>query len=139
MMGGMKPKPKTEMTGGDACLNMHVALRKLCDSPATSCLYNLVHILELPEKHNAWRLYGQLVADRVNAIDGRRSEGGAGESYATALKEARKALADAFFSEGRLRKRGEWPEHAETWLHAVDSALSCFSQQDWEGMAGYFE
>ena len=50
-------KPKNDLTAYDACVFMHTALRKCCDSKATSAAYNLVHVighLNLPEALNPW-------------------------------------------------------------------------------------
>lgn len=65
----MPAKKKQLMTGSDACVCMHTALRKLCDSRITSAAYNFIHILcdmdELGDL-NPWLVLGEFVAEEIN-------------------------------------------------------------------------
>ncbi len=61
---------KNDIEGIDACVCMHTALRKCCDSKITSAAYNLIHIIDIrPEKFDAWRILGNLVAEGMNRSD----------------------------------------------------------------------
>ncbi len=133
---------RREMTGGDACLMMHTALRKCCDSKITSCLYNLVHLVDIrPEKFDPWRIYGGIVADLVNARLPPK----------VAVKTAHERLRERFNSVMEHAERDrqarsiaretslpvEAPREATTWMFAIDCALACFADSDWEAMAEY--
>lgn len=131
---------------------IHTALRKVCDSPATSYWWNLLHALpaELPDL---------LYRDSVAAL--RRT--GAGEnpvflralakalakSWATTLEAARD-----YFSPRPLWGRAEpapalagWPDRAQLTLarmedlhtqsHMAGMAVKWLDQDDWAGMLGY--
>jgi hypothetical protein len=130
---------EAKITGGDACVCMHTALRKACDSKITSAVYNLVHLVDVePAKYDPWRFLGQLVADRLNE----------GEKPVEALKNAHAELEDKFLalvlpeswnkSHARERSRNdEPPAEARTWMYALSCAMHCFSKNDWNGMAAY--
>ncbi len=54
----------------DACMLMHTAMRKICDSKITSCMYNLVHLIcaaNLNEDLDVWLIFGGEVAANINA------------------------------------------------------------------------
>lgn len=133
---------RKEMSGSDACLMMHTALRKCCDSKITSCLYNLVHLVDVrPEKFDPWKIYGLIVADLVNARLPPKDS----------VKMARERLRERFNSvmehaERDRRDRAiaretsipvEAPREATTWMFAIDCALACFTEPDWEAMSEY--
>jgi len=109
---------------------MHTALRKACDSKITSCVYNLIHLIDIkPQKFDPWRFLGQLVADKLNA----------GEKPAAALRAAHKEFEDKFLDVFHDAKKKDEvaPDDVRTWMYALSSAMHCFSKQDWEGMASY--
>jgi len=129
-----KAKAKTDkpeaMEGNDACMLMHTALRKCCDSKITSSVYNLIHLIDLkPEKYDPWRMLGQLVADRLSK----------GEDPTLALKAAHAELEDKFLDLwcDDKQKGANLPDDARTWLYALSCAMHCFGARDWEGMASF--
>lgn len=53
--------------GTDVCVCIHTALRKACDSPETSLLYNLIHMVsDLPVTMDPWRFFGAQIAEVLN-------------------------------------------------------------------------
>ena|SRR5271170_3745045 len=129
MMAKKKKEAKEAIEGNDACMLMHTALRKCCDSKITSSVYNMVHLVDVkPDKFNPWGFYGRLVADRLNK----------GEEPEGALKAAHTELEDKFLDFWcEPSKEGDKPAHARTWLYALSCAMHCFSKRDWEGMAAF--
>jgi hypothetical protein len=126
-------KKKEPMTGSDACVYMHTALRKACDSKITSSVYNMVHLVKVePHKYDPWRFFGQLVADRLNN----------GEKPWSAVVGAHAELENKFLDllyPDVGRKPDDVPREATTWLYAFSCAMCCFSKRDWEGMAAYLK
>lgn len=133
---------KKEITGADASLMMHTALRKCCDSKITSCLYNLVHLVDVrPDKFDPWRIYGAIVADLVNARLPPKDS----------VKLAHERFRERFISVIEYAERDrqarsiaretsippEAPREAMTWMYAIDCALACFAESDWAAMAEY--
>ena len=126
----MTTKTREPITGSDACVMMHTALRKVCDSKITSSVYNMIHLIDVkPERFDTWRLLGQLVADRLAK----------GEKPVEALRRAHRELENALHERVVAARRGteEAPSNATTWLYALSCAMHCFSKEDWEGMASY--
>jgi hypothetical protein len=121
---------KQEMTGSDACLMMHTALRKCCDSKITSCVYNLVHLIDVkPAKFDPWRFFGEQVAYRVNAkIPPKQVVEYVYERYRDSFME---------LLEKAERAGDRPPREAMTWMLALDCALACFTKDDWAEMVEY--
>lgn len=125
-----KSKPESKLEGNDACMLMHTALRKSCDTKITSCLYNLIHLVDIkPHKFDPWRFLGQLVADKVNS----------GEKPVAALKSSHQEFQVKFLDlvQDAREKSEAVPEDVRMWLYAISCVMHCFSKQDWEGMASY--
>jgi hypothetical protein len=130
-----KPKEDPPLDSSDACMLMHTALRKACDSKITSAAYNLIHLIELkPDRYNPWLLLGELVADKRNA----------GMKPVTALQQSIVAMSDIF--QDRLRKARDStaetvavPDNARQWMLVLQCTLECFDKNDLEGMASYLE
>jgi hypothetical protein len=127
----MPKKKKVELDGSDACVLMHTALRKLCDSKITSAVYNLVHLIcdYEPEHFSPWRLLGELVAFNMRR----------GASPEDALRAAHRVLGDAMNERiVKRREAGEEPaSEVRQALSALEYTMACFSDEDWAGMAGY--
>ena len=128
-----KKNKREKLEGNDACMLMHTALRKLCDSKITSAAYNLVYLVDVePHKFDPWRFFGQLVADHLNER--------VAHTPANAVKLAIEELDDAYWGNvtGPARERRETiPDDAQTWLHALSCTLQCFDAKDVESMAGF--
>lgn len=121
---------ETRIDGSDACVFMHTALRKACDSKITSCVYNLVHLIDIkPKKFDPWCFLGKLVADRLNG----------GEKSVQALKAAHHELEDKFLDMIHVdqKMRDQVPENTIATMYALSCAMACFDKADWEGMAAY--
>src|SRR5512135_587904 len=127
-------KSKSQIAGNDACVYMHTALRKVCDSPMTTAAYNLIHLLCSLEFHpnrlDPWRMFGQLVADRVNK----------GEKPAQAAKAANDQLDDLFmdeFCKVRDDKKERLDENCRTSMYTLHSVFRCFTDDEWDRMTSY--
>lgn len=129
----MKMK-KPALEGNDACMLMHTALRKACDSKITSSVYNMIHLVDIkPEKYDPWRFLGKLVADRLN--EGAEPV----QALGMAHTEWERRFLD-FWLEGRKRDSDQPSapsDDARTWMYALSSAMHCFSDSDWKGMAAF--
>jgi hypothetical protein len=126
---GEKTK-KQQLAPNDACVCMHTALRKCCDSRITSAAYNLIHLIHIePSKWNAWVMLGRLVVERMEG----------GKKPAEALQEAIERLEDAFYDQAmKSREAGESePDQARSIMYALRCTLECFSPKDIEGMAEF--
>jgi hypothetical protein len=133
-MAKSKSETKQQIAGNDACVYMHTALRKVCDSPMTTAAYNLIHMLCAMEFHpsrlDPWRMFGQLVADRVNK----------GENPAKAAKAANEQLDDVFsdeFCKVRDEKKERLDEDCRTAMYTLHSVFRCFNDAEWERMTHY--
>lgn len=131
---GLKTLPMPKMEGADACMLMHTALRKLCDSHITSALYNFIHMLEVkPAELDPWRIYGQLVADRITA--GSRPDHAvtdAMEKFEDKMEEARKTWRDS----GTAGRR-EIPSEIHHSFYTLFCIFRCFEKSDWAAMSGF--
>lgn len=132
-MATMKPPLVRE----DACILMHTALRKCCDSRASANAYNVIHLICAlhvePRALDPWLVFGENVAGVVN--------GWKNPLTGPRLKECADALEDAWVDRVRLH-RGEQrqnaePEHARNALYALLCAFRMFDAADWTGMATY--
>lgn len=130
----MTDKPKIPaLTPVDACMVMHTALRKCCDSKITSAVYNLVHLICAmnikPEQLDPWRLLGELVVEQMTN-DG---------APAVALRRAAKKLTDRYMDRYcEARDKGlALPSEQLCAMHALACSLACFDDKDWAGMAEY--
>lgn len=132
-MSTMKPPLVRE----DACILMHTALRKCCDSRASANAYNVIHLICAlrvePRGLDPWLVLGENVAGVVN--------GWKSPLTGPHLKECTEALEDLWHE--RMRQhRGEQrqasePEHARNALYALLCAFRMFDASDWAGMATY--
>ncbi len=128
-----KTEATEKLTGADACVCMHTALRKCCDSKITSAAYNLIHMINFkPDKFDPWRFFGGLVAERVNH----------GEKPASAVQAAIDELSDRFLDqldskENRALPRAELPDGALNALYALRCIFQCFSKGDITAVAAY--
>lgn len=124
---------KEKIEGQDACVMMHTALRKCCDSKITTAAYNLIHIIDVePASLNAWRILGDLVAEDVNK----------GMRGRAALERAAEKLDRVFHDEYARARDGDGarpPENAKSTMWALLSTLRCFDENDLEGMAAYLD
>jgi len=133
--------------GNDACVMMHTALRKCCDSKITSAAYNVIHLLcEMdfkPYKFHPWRVYGALVAERMASppLKPGLAKGLKLDCGASILKRAATDLDDRFHAVLReaKEKRETVPDNCRSALHALTCVLACFDDKDWCGMAAYLE
>jgi hypothetical protein len=124
----MTKKTKTKMTGGEACGLMHTALRKICDSKATTAMYNVVHLIcDARVPLSAWNLLGKLVAEGLNEVEKPTSS-----VASRILVEAVARLGDVW-DEDRARTASD----ATHQLHAMTSIFSLFSKADFDGMAAF--
>lgn len=127
-----KSKKKETFDGSDVCVCLHTALRKSCDSHITSAAYNLIHMIRVePEKFNAWRIYGDIVAQLMSK----------GEKPLPAAKKAIELTDDAFYKEVEKARpaEGRPPEGSTAALHALLCTLRCFDANDWAGFVSYLE
>jgi hypothetical protein len=122
-------KAKSKLEWEDACMLMHTALRKCCDSKITSAAYNLIHLIKDTSEWSAWRMLGELVAEYVDE----------GEKPTFALTRAIEHLGGVFYERcaAAKQKDEDVPDGARTWLYALLRILECFNEQDVEGMAYY--
>jgi hypothetical protein len=133
----MSKKPK--MTGADACVAMHTALRKCCDSPITSVAYNLIHMIgdaEIkPRSLDPWLMLGEMMAEQLAK--------GPGHSVEIVIEFAGKEelLRRWAATNDARRKAGrpDAPTRASNALHALVCTLRCFSRADIEGMTTYLD
>ncbi len=87
---------------------LHTALRKLCDSPATSAAWNLIYLAD-----DAWKHYLDLAAKNLKGM----------------------TADDAWHG---LRKAAEEMEyHGKHGYAALYCIFKCFDENDWEGFSGY--
>lgn len=131
METAVKTAKRQRIQGSDACVMMHAALRKVCDSKITSSVYNMVHLIGVkPDEFDPWRFFGQLVADQLNLHVKKPVE---------ALKTAHTEFEDKVLNAlHEAKTKGvEPPAEARTWLYALSCAMACFSANDWAGMAAY--
>ncbi len=135
-----KKKKREPLEGNDACIAMHTALRKCCDSPITSAAYNLVHLVcgmdFGSDEQDPWRIYGRLVADSINGVYERKEK--LLNPYIPCKLNIEK-LEDAFHElQVRLRKNdARLPDNAREALYALTGVFKCFDTEDWQGMASY--
>jgi hypothetical protein len=118
------------MNGNYACMAMHTALRKRCDSKITSAAYNIIHLIDVkPVRFNAWKILGNLVAKRLNQ----------GDKPLVALKSSHAELEAAFFTVIRQAtdKTERIPAEARSSMYALSCTMACFEKKDWEGMSAY--
>jgi hypothetical protein len=126
-----KPKENPPLEGNDACVLMHTALRKACDSKITSAAYNLIHTIHIePEKWDPWRMLGALVAKELNA----------GKKPVPALESAIARLDNVFMDQVvAYRDKEMVPDDARSMMYALKCTLECFAASDVRGMASYLE
>lgn len=143
----MSKTEEVEVQGNDACVMMHTALRKCCDSKITSAAYNVIHLLcEMdfkPHKFSPWRMYGTLVAERLKAPPSNPGlpKGLKLTRGASICKRAVADLDDRFVAVLReaKEKREVIPDNCRSALYALLCVLECFDDKDWIGMAAYLE
>ena len=123
------------MTGLDACLSMHTALRKVCDSPQTSALYNLIHLLDYPPHFHPWKLYGELVAGYLQRTDPITETFLPGGKTLT-LKTAAGQL-EGFWLERTKSARAQEPPNVRCALYAMTSLFRLMDDKDWSAIAAY--
>lgn len=132
-------KHPQKLEASDACMLMHTALRKVCDSPITSATYNLIHLLsalpkeDVPVRFDPWLIFGALVVEQLPR--GSRS---------FAAREAISKFSDRFEEVcDRARADGhrvtETAPRARIAFFALNSMLSCFDSGDIEGLAAYLD
>lgn len=121
------------LNGADACIIMHTALRKCCDSKITSAAYHLIQLINIePPEQNAWRILGNMVAKMINM----------GLEPLVALRRAVRHLNDEFCREVVKPANQGGPkevENARATMHALQCTLECFDETDLQGMAGYLD
>lgn len=125
-------KEAEQLQGNDVCMMLHTALRKICDSPPTTSVYNLVHLIcafnFTPRKFDPWRYYGEQVALLINE----------GADPNEAVRRAHGRIDDFLTNLSEAKQKGETiPDNAQTAAYTLKSALRCFSKDDWLGMAAY--
>lgn len=127
-------RPK-KVDGAEACVRMHTALRKICDSKITSAAYNLVHLIadRQPAEVNGWRIFGNLVAGNLERnLDPpaavRAALGALDGAYEEAVGRWRAP------EKGASRVEGD---HARVALLALRCTFQCFDDADLHGVAGY--
>ena len=106
---------------------MHAALRKVCDSTQTSALYNVIHLLpDWPAPFHPWKLYGQLVAQMIEA----------GQERSNAVILAAQRLDDEWYGKTKQGRQNE-PEKVRLALSAMVCLFKLFQAEDWACMAAY--
>jgi hypothetical protein len=139
----MTKKKKSQLTAHEACYAMHCALRKVCDSPLTSALYNLVHLCESPVDsiQSPWEFFGEKVAvcmneglDPVEAVEKCIGAKGSswdrlGSTYLDYLRAARE--------KGPMRLNEDAEGKLRQWGYAFESMLRCLSKDEIGRMAAY--
>lgn len=122
----------------DACRMMHTALRKACDSKATSIAYNVISIVCAlaikPRSLDPWLVLGELVADAVNAENDKDVK-----FTAQGLKECVARLDDEWWKRNKKRKERDRPspDNAQPSLYALVSVFRTFDASDYNGMAAF--
>jgi len=91
---------------------VHVALRKLCDSPATSAAWNALHLLKKERRWLVDFLYGVATRERYETVE-------------ALVEAAKRAVTDDM----------EYMGNAERAL--MHCLFRLFSDDDWTGMFGY--
>ena len=104
-----------QLTGHDVCASIHVALRKCCDSTATSLLWNLIHSFD-DVGISEWHRFGDLVAARLTL----------GDDPVSAMTTAAENLCNADLTRRNL--------HAAM---VIELTFALFSCEDWEGAAAF--
>jgi len=119
----------TKIDKYDACSFMHTALRKCCDSPATSAVYNLVWFMTpMREEFNPWIVFGELVAQHIQQIN---TLGALKLSISNLSPTYDNLIIDA------KRRQEKTPERCEQALYALEGMLLCMDDQDLERMGSY--
>lgn len=130
-----KTTKREPITREDACMMMHTALRKCCDSKPTSVMYNAIHLicaLEIkPRNLDPWLVFGELVAEIVNTSRTRIVGGD--------VKDAANKLDDAWWERNKKRKERDRPspDNAQPSMYMMTSVFRMFDANDWDGMAAY--
>lgn len=124
---------------------IHTALRKMCDSKATTAAYNFIHligrVISLPEEFDPWRFFGDAAAMHINS-------GMDPEKAITILlnTETRLCLEDRFRdhltkhrqkvtkSDGNVAAE---PSYATTTLNTLSSIFELFTKEDIKAMSHY--
>ncbi len=120
-----------QITGYDVCYSIHTALRKCCDSTPTSLLWNLIHAFD-GRADDAWHFYGELVAHHI--ADGRSAVDAMKNAAVTLGASARFDVPEGFRDRhAGLRSSTE----GACALTAIRLTFELFSEQDWDGAAGY--
>ena len=128
--------------GNDACVALHAALRKVCDSEATTVLYQIVHLVCAlrirPESLDPWRIVGRLVAESLNEAHAR------GERIINpyiSVTLAFEKLEDVWWSSAKKRReksgRDSEPENAREALYAFTRCFRLLTPEDRIAMAEY--
>lgn len=122
--------PREKIDGGDACVMMHTALRKCCDSHITTAAYNLIHLLDVkPAEVDPWRVFGDSVAYSRNL--GMK----ASDVIQTNIVEFERTFEVAKTKHERAGQTV--PREAERAFWALYSILRCFHEGDIQGMGEY--
>jgi hypothetical protein len=118
---------------------MHTALRKACDSQATSLAYNLINLLcalparDVPVRFAPWLIFGALVVERCVTWPAFTAIGNAIEMFEGRFSE----VCDRARSEGVVVS--DAAPSAMTAFFALKSALDLLDEGDVAGMASFFE
>lgn len=132
-----KPAQSELVTGLDACICIHAALRKCCHSPASNALYHLIQIIDVkPEKFDPWRLYGILVAERLAHPNPVFKKDPRSKLAEDALQTAAGRLEDEL-----VHRTKDCPEDApdsgNPALQAIIALFQLLTAEDWAGMAAF--
>ena len=120
------------MTGGNACISMHTALRKVCDSHITSAAYNFITLIDVkPIALDPWRIFGRLVAQKI-VQDPKRLP-------TLILQEAHRELEDELHRvvDSHLKINSTQPKNLTLIFNTLNCIFKCFTQADWDCMAAY--
>ncbi len=119
--------------GTDVCVCIHTALRKACDSPETSLLYNLIHMVsDLPPTMDPWRFFGAQIAEALNA----RKPDDKLKLWVVIDKVARR-LDDSWFDTFHKLPHNADYDRCRVAAKTLYCALKLCDEDDFAGMAAY--
>ena len=128
------------MDGDDVCVSLHTALRKCCDSKATTAAYNLIHLIQDKPGHvNPWRVLGDLVATQTpgsspaSVVLRKTVTVQPGEFESLWVQAWSKREFETMKNE-RLSDTGRDLLH---WTKSLSAIFELFNENDWKGMAAY--
>jgi hypothetical protein len=136
----MTDQPIKDINKYEACGSMHTALRKCCDSHASSALYNLIWILKFPDEFNPWIVFGELVAQHINQTNAKHTRTLNREQAILVILKLSVASLSSTYEDMIIEAKGrgeKLPERCEPALYAVDGVLQSMDDEDLGRMGCY--